>query len=119
MLIGKDGDALVVRHSHEIIRIEPWGDDSVRVRAAQMSLPTSDVGALDSPPPLSAPVELTVEAELGRLVVGELTVEVTMPTVDAVRLPQLSFRRTSTGEVLFFALTRYSKAIAVMPREAK
>ena len=29
-----DGDTLEVRHQHEVLRVEPWGPDSVRVRAA-------------------------------------------------------------------------------------
>jgi len=41
----RDGDALEARHRHEIVRIEPWGRDSVRVRAAQGALPESDHAA--------------------------------------------------------------------------
>lgn len=100
MLLEKDGEALVVRHLHEVIRIEPWGDDSVRVRAAQMSLPTADVGALDEPPARTSTTELLLDTASARLVNGELTVEVSFPTTDAIRLPQLAFLRTSTGEPL-------------------
>jgi len=38
---------LEVRHRHEVIRIEAWGADSVRVRAAQYRIPDGSVGALD------------------------------------------------------------------------
>ena len=93
---SRDGDALEVRHQHEILRIEPWGADSVRVRAAQFRLPASDVGALDSPPELPGGIKI----DGGRLVNGELTVEVEIPETDGFPFPIVRFLRTSTGEEL-------------------
>ena len=47
-----DNGILEVRHRHEVIRIQAWGADSVRVRAAQYRIPADSVGALgDAPPP--------------------------------------------------------------------
>ena len=69
MLLEKDSGgaaALVVRHGHEVIRVEPWGSDSVRVRAAQMSVPATDVGALDLPPARNGLAQM----ELRRLATG-------------------------------------------------
>ena len=39
-----------IRCAHEVLRIEQWGCDSVRVRAAQHRIPADDVGALEPRP---------------------------------------------------------------------
>ena len=91
-----DGDALEVRHQHEILRIEPWGTDSVRVRAAQGALPVADVGALDSRPVS----RVAVKIDGGVLINGELTVSVEIPETDGFPFPIVRFQRTSTGEEL-------------------
>ena len=41
-----DNGVLEVRHRHEVIRIQAWGADSVRVRAAQHRIPADSAGAL-------------------------------------------------------------------------
>ena len=48
-----EGDALEFRHGHEVLRVQPWGIDSVRVRAANGQLPDSDAGALERHPPVA------------------------------------------------------------------
>jgi alpha-D-xyloside xylohydrolase len=70
--IRVDGDALIRRWGHELLRVEPWGRNGARVRVA---LGTSDeeLGALVDRP--AGAGEATVGEEDGRLVVGELTVE--------------------------------------------
>ncbi|SHN42624.1 glycoside hydrolase family 31 protein [Cryptosporangium aurantiacum] len=88
-------NALEVRFQHEVLRIEPWGADSVRVRSAREAIPSSDVGALTDPPP-SGPV--TIDG--GKLVNGELTVLVDIPEGDGFPFPVVRFVRTSTGEEL-------------------
>ncbi len=94
------GDALEIRHQHEVVRIEPWGRDSVRVRAAQGAVPESDVGALQERPAGGAAAVTTGDAE-GRLVNGALTVEAEMPVGDGpAPSPLLRFLRTDTGEEL-------------------
>ncbi len=57
---SNDGDAFEVRHQHEVLRVEPWGPDSVRVRAAMGLLPLSDVGALQERP-AGGTATLTIE----------------------------------------------------------
>ena len=74
-----DNGILEVRHRHEVIRIQAWGPDSVRVRAAQHRIPADSVGALAEHPPAprqrhhrrrdargagqrAAPVEVTFDA---------------------------------------------------------
>jgi alpha-D-xyloside xylohydrolase len=94
------GDALDVRHQHEVLRIEPWGRDSVRVRAAQGAVPESDAGALQERPAGGA-AEVTAGDRAGRLVNGALTVEAEMPVSDGpAPAPLLRFLRTETGEEL-------------------
>ena len=46
-----DNGMLEVRHRHEVIRIQAWGADSVRVRAAQYRIPAESAGALGDAPP--------------------------------------------------------------------
>src|SRR5437868_2943144 len=94
-----DGDRLRVRHHHEVLQIEPWGIDSVRVRAAQQSIPDADAGALEQPPP-AGPAVLTIGEDQADLVNGELTVEVRLPATNGFPVPQLRFVRTSTGAEL-------------------
>jgi alpha-D-xyloside xylohydrolase len=94
------GDALEVRHQHEVLRIEPWGIDSVRVRAAQPALPGRDVGALSSPPPAGAHIVVNLTEDDASLVNGDLTVEVSLPVTNGYTAPLLRFVRTSTGEEL-------------------
>jgi alpha-D-xyloside xylohydrolase len=45
-----DGDALVWRSEHELLRIEPWGADSLRVRAGLHAIRDDLPGALDERP---------------------------------------------------------------------
>ncbi|MGL4173501.1 MAG: glycoside hydrolase family 31 protein [Actinomycetota bacterium] len=93
------GDALEIRHQHELIRIEAWGLDSIRVRAAQKRLPEHAVGALTDPPVGGAPV-ITTGATTGHLINGKITVEVTLSGGDSIPLPMLRFVSTDTGEEL-------------------
>ena len=95
--------ALEVRHRHEVLRIEAWGTDSVRVRAAQYRLPAESQGALEAEPPISAPTArpvITVGSSRASVVHGELTVEVDVDASAAYPEPLLTFRRTSTGDEL-------------------
>ncbi|MCR6494135.1 TIM-barrel domain-containing protein [Cellulomonas sp. P24] len=94
------GSALEIRHRHEVLRVEAWGTDSVRVRAAQHRLPLESQGALGVvPPPTALPVMASSES-WATFVNGEMTVEVDVDTSAAYPEPLLTFRRTSTGEVL-------------------
>jgi len=104
----QNDDVLTIRHQHEVIRIEPWGTDSVRVRAAQPEIPAGDVGALTVRPPQSGDVVIKTGAdavgepatEAAVLINGELTVEVTLPATNGYPAPLLRFLRTSTGAEL-------------------
>jgi alpha-D-xyloside xylohydrolase len=91
--------ALEVRHRHEVLTIEAWGTDSVRVRAAQYRIPVESQGALDERPPSDRPT-IEVGDHHARLVHGELTVDVTFDVSAAYPEPLLTFSRTSTGSEL-------------------
>jgi len=95
-----DGSTLEVRHRHERLRIEAWGRDSVRVRAAQFRLPSDAVGALDDVPVGTPQADVKIDEDTAALVNGDVTVEVVFDRGDAYPEPLLTFRRTSTGEEL-------------------
>ncbi len=90
---------LEVRHRHEVLTIEAWGTDSVRVRAAQYRIPSESHGALGEPPKADPPV-ITVDDDSARLVHGELTVDVRFDRAAPYPEPLLTFTRTSTGAQL-------------------
>ena len=96
-VFDRDGSALEVRHLHEVIRVEPWGTDSVRLRAANGSIPPSDVGALGEPPASSANTTIVIDGGVGRLVNGALTVEIQAPAATVTPTPTVRFSRTDTG----------------------
>lgn len=99
-LFDRDGGALQVWYRHEDIRVEAWGPDSVRLRAAQGTIPHSDIGALQEPPPGGQEPVVTIEDGAGRLVNGALTVEVRATTSDHAATPSVRFLRTDTGAEL-------------------
>ena len=95
----RDGNAVEIFHQHEVLRIEAWGRDGVRVRAAQDTLP-SVPGALDSPPAIDRPADIKLESDGAVLVNGGLTVEVTVPQDDGEAFPEIRFLRTADGTEL-------------------
>jgi alpha-D-xyloside xylohydrolase len=95
-----DGAALEVRYQHEVIRIEPWGADSIRLRAAHGSIPHSDVGALQEPPANHAQPVVTIQEGIARLVNGALTAEVRPTTTEHAAMPAVRFVRSDTGAEL-------------------
>ena len=88
------GDALEVRHQHEVVRVEPWGTDSVRVRAAQGSLPATDVGALQERPDSAVAASISITGQNATLTNGDLTVEITNAELEWPTPPELRFLRT-------------------------
>jgi alpha-D-xyloside xylohydrolase len=95
-----DNGTLEVRHRHEVIRIQAWGPDSVRVRAAQYRIPADSVGALDDVPPIAAASRITVEGTGATLVNGRLRVEVTFDGGESYPEPLITFRGPDRGELL-------------------
>jgi alpha-D-xyloside xylohydrolase len=73
-IVEKQGQALVRRFRHEILRVEPWGADSVRVRATRLAEVTELPGALLPPPETRA--EIHIGGDLAVLRNGKLRVEI-------------------------------------------
>ncbi|MCS7478660.1 TIM-barrel domain-containing protein [Umezawaea endophytica] len=96
--ISDDGRALDVAVRHEVLRVEPWGDDSLRVRAGQHAIRDDVPGALIPPKP--APVVVTADGRTGSVVVGALTATVEVVDTDTGIDARLRFTRTDTGEEL-------------------
>jgi alpha-D-xyloside xylohydrolase len=95
-----DNGTLEVRHRHEVIRIQAWGPDSVRVRAAQYRIPPDSAGALDDVPPIAAASRITVEGTGATLVNGRLRVEVTFDGAESYPEPLITFRGPDGCELL-------------------
>lgn len=100
-----DGGTLEVRHRHEVIRIQAWGDDSVRVRAAQHRITGDSAGALgDAPPGAPAGVSGGGCIEISRTKAcftnGRLLAEVTFDTSAAYPEPLIRFLDPGGSELL-------------------
>jgi alpha-D-xyloside xylohydrolase len=68
-------DALEFRNAEHVLRVEPWGPDSVRVRAARRAIIGDAPGALGDSPPPGISVSVTHDTEGSRLTVGNLRAE--------------------------------------------
>ena len=86
-----DGQAIVWQRGHELLRVEPWGSDSVRVRGTREAAVADFPGALLPAGKTKARATAT-EAE-AILVNGNLTVKV-------ANTGWTRFHRTDTGAVL-------------------
>ncbi|GAA3740768.1 glycoside hydrolase family 31 protein [Salinactinospora qingdaonensis] len=76
-LISVDGQSLEWRSHHEVLRIEAWGPDSLRVRAAQHALRDDTYSALLAPAAGSAHAHVTEDTGTGELVNGDIRASVT------------------------------------------
>ena len=99
-MFSRDGDAIEVRHLHEVLRVEAWGADGVRVRAAQRDLPLHDVGALQRRPARPAALEIRLGDHSATMVNGALTVHIELLVEEDNPWPMVRFVRTSDGEEL-------------------
>jgi alpha-D-xyloside xylohydrolase len=95
-----DNGTLEVRHRHEVIRVQAWGADSARVRAAQHRLPAGSVGALDDAPPPGSTSRIEIAETRATLATGRLRVEVTFDTAEAYPEPLITFRDGDGAELL-------------------
>ncbi|WP_410597955.1 TIM-barrel domain-containing protein [Amycolatopsis sp. lyj-23] len=94
----EDGRSLEVRVRHEVLRIEPWGDGSLRVRAGRHRILDDVPGALLPAKPSAATA--SADERTGRVVNGLLTAIVEIADTDTGIDAQLRFVRTGTGEEL-------------------
>ena len=99
---SRDGDAVEARYHHELLRVDPWGRDGFRVRAANGGrLPESDAGALEERPDPGVAADVTIGERTARLVNGAITAEIELPVMTGGHNSLLvRFLRTSTGEEL-------------------
>jgi alpha-D-xyloside xylohydrolase len=96
-----DNGILEVRHRHEVIRIQAWGADSVRVRAAQHRIPADSVGALgDEAPPAETPGHVKIEGTRATLASGRLQARVTFDTAESYPEPLITFCDRDGTELL-------------------
>ncbi|ASO19056.1 alpha-D-xyloside xylohydrolase [Actinoalloteichus hoggarensis] len=84
-------DGLEWRGDHQVVRIEPWGADSVRVRVGHTVLNPDLPGALGERPPADA--EYKIDAESASMINGAIR-------VDVDGRGRLRFLRTDTEEEL-------------------
>lgn len=68
-MLFNDGNRLCYKFDAEILWIEPWGDNALRVRATKSTMPTED-WALLAPTPVET--KITVSQEQGEIVNGQI-----------------------------------------------
>jgi alpha-D-xyloside xylohydrolase len=93
-----DGRALEITVRHEVLRIEPWGADSLRVRVGRHAIIDDVPGALLAPKPAPASVDVTERS--GTIVNGAITGIAEVVDTDTGIDTIVRFVRTDTGEEL-------------------
>lgn len=77
MYFAKEGNALTARHQGEILRIEPWGEDSLRARATKAMSFTDEDWALTEPvKEVSANISIEAENAGADIVNGKIKAHV-------------------------------------------
>jgi len=86
-------DSLIWRKGQEIIRIEPWGPDALRVRGGLNQLPSDEdpLSALLTPAPPSPSPEIHIDSHIARIYHGRLLAEI-------YESGRIRFLNQSTGE---------------------
>ena len=92
-------DGLEIRHRHEVIRIQAWGRDSLRVRAALHTISPDDHGALDHPPLADGPT-IEVDGDRAEITQGRIRVVATLDRSEANPEVLLAFVDSVTGREL-------------------
>lgn len=91
----EDGGALVARSGHEVVRVEPWGPDSLRVRVGLDTTDDEHPGALDLAPRPAA-VRIQVGDETATVVNGRITAQLSVHGGDGYDNSGLILRYTET-----------------------
>ena len=92
-LFESKNNVLFWKHNHELLAIQPWGPDSVRVRSTLLADFPSMPGALLDEPPEGGSAEINIGEESAILLNGKLRVELS-------EQGRLRFINDSTGVVL-------------------
>jgi alpha-D-xyloside xylohydrolase len=99
----EEAGGLVCRFAGEVIRIEPWGLDALRVRARPNAREVTAGRVEVLLPPAQAPAEITIREESARITNGRIGAEVRMQIrlgAEVKREPVLRIFRTDTNETL-------------------
>ena len=97
----QDGERLIFHASGQTVRIEPWGHDSLRVRATPSAAIVEDwPGALL--PVGSGPADIAIEGDRASLRNGRITAEVSLAREGTEFYPEgrIRFVRSQTGDEL-------------------
>ena len=92
-VFDQDGTAVEWRGGHEIVRIEPWAPDSIRVRGTLWQAVRDDLPGALLPPLPSPGARAEITADIARVINGQLTAEITAGG-------RVRFLRTSDGAEL-------------------
>ena len=92
-------DGLEIRYRHEVIRIQAWGPDSIRVRAALHTIEMTDHGALDEPPLAGIP-SVNLDGDRAELIHGRMRVTATLDPSEYNPEVVLTFFDAVTGREL-------------------
>src|SRR4051812_34031851 len=112
--VDKCAGTLLCRFENDVVRIEPWGSHSLRVRASRAGIIRDDtVSALLMPDGDASDCAVAITDDAATLRNGQLEVR-------ATRSGQLSFRNTATGmellrEKAIHALTIPARSYADLP----
>ncbi len=97
--ISRTGTGVEVRTENEVIRIEPWGRDSLRVRAAVGRIEADLPGALEEPPGQSE-VAIASGDDLVSIANGAITAIVANEQGEGGSYVLIRFVRSDTGQEL-------------------
>jgi alpha-D-xyloside xylohydrolase len=102
----KQKRALVWEQNHETVQVEPWGQDSLRVRATVEAEILGDLpGALLNPPPAEAQIEIEPERALIRN--GRLAAEIRPQADFGGTQASIRFLHANTGDELLSEAPTY------------
>jgi alpha-D-xyloside xylohydrolase len=87
---------LEITVKQEVIRVSPWGANSMRVRVAQHKIINDLPHALLPSVPMES--KILIQEDVAEVINGDLTVRAEVTSKDTGRYVALSFIRTNTGE---------------------
>jgi len=92
-------DGLEIRHRHEVIHVQAWGANSLRVRAAIHTISTADHGALDEPPGAST-CSVVIDGDSAEVTHGKIRAVASLDRSEAIPEVHLAYFDVTTGKEL-------------------
>ena len=92
-------DGLEIRYRHEVIHVQAWGANSLRVRAAIHTISTADHGALDEPFGAS-PRSVVIDGDSAEVTHGKIRAVASLDRCEAIPEVHLAFFDATTGKEL-------------------